>query len=84
MHNEGECGNVTYLPHKEVEKDQSITAKVRIVFDDSARLKGQPCLDDILYTGPCLNPELYNLFTIQSVSYRNYRRYRKSIFTSKC
>ena len=60
MHDEGECGNVTYLPHMEVLKDQSVTTKVQIVFDDSARLKVQPCLDDILYTGPCLNPELYN------------------------
>ena len=61
VHDEGECGNVTYLPHREVVKDQSVTTKVRIVFDASARLKGQPCLNDILYKGPCLNPELYNL-----------------------
>ena len=61
VHDEGECGNVTYLPHREVVKDQSVTTKVRIVFDASARLKGQLCLNDILYKGPCLNPELYNL-----------------------
>ena len=35
--------------------------KVRIVFDANARLKGQPCLNDILCKGPCLNSELYNL-----------------------
>ena len=78
-------GIITYLPHKEVVKDQSATTKVRIIFDASARLKGQPCLNDILYKGPCLNPELYLfIITIQSVSYRNYRRYRKSTSTSKC
>ena len=61
VHDKGECGNVTYLPHREVVKDQSVTTKVRIIFDASARLKGQPCLNDILHKGPCLNPELYNL-----------------------
>ena len=48
VHDEGECCNVTYLPHREVVKDQSTTTKVRIVFDASARLKGQPCLNDVL------------------------------------
>ena len=61
VHDEGECGIVTYLPHSEVAKDQSITTKVWIIFDPSARLKGKPCLNDILYNEPCLNPELYNL-----------------------
>ena len=38
VHDKGECGNVTYSPHKEVVKDQSATKKFRIVFDASARL----------------------------------------------
>ena len=58
VHDEGECGNVTCLPHREVVKDQSVTTKVRIVFDACARLKEQPCLNDILHKGSCLNPEL--------------------------
>ena len=61
LHDVGECGNVTYLPHREVVKDQSFTTKVWIVFDASARLKQQPYLNDILYKGLHLNPELYNL-----------------------
>ena len=59
VHDERECGNVTYLPHKEVVKDQSATTKVRIIVDASPRSKRQPCLNDI--NEPCLNPELYNL-----------------------
>ena len=43
--------------------------KVRIVFNASARLKGQPCLNDILYKGPYLNSELYNLL----LQFRVYR-----------
>ena len=38
VHDKGECGNVTYSPHKEVVKDQSATKKFRMVFDASARL----------------------------------------------
>ena len=49
------------MPHREVVKNQSVTMKVRIVFDASAMLKGQACLNDISYKGQCLNPELYNL-----------------------
>ena len=40
VHDEGECGNTIYFPHKEVVKDQSAITKVRVVFDVSARLKG--------------------------------------------
>ena len=32
VHDEEECGNVMYLPHKEVVKDKSATTKVRIAF----------------------------------------------------
>ena len=56
---EGLVGNVTYLPHKEVIKNECTTTKVRIVFDTSAKLKHEVSLNDILYTGPCLNAELY-------------------------
>ena len=49
VHDKGECGNVTYLPHREVVKDQSVTTKVRVVFDASARLKWQLCLQFAIY-----------------------------------
>ena len=58
---EGLVGNVTYLPHKEALREESTTTKVRIVFDASAKLKNEVSLNDVLYTGPCLNPELYKL-----------------------
>ena len=58
---EGSIGNITYLPHKEVVKNERSTTKLRIVFDASAKLRNAVSLHDILYTGPCLNPELYKL-----------------------
>ena len=56
---DGVVGNVTYLPYKEVIKNQSPTTKVRIVYNASARHRNQVSLNDILYTDPCLNPKLY-------------------------
>ena len=91
VNDEGEWGNVTYLPHKEVIKDQSATTKVLIIFDVIAKLNRQQCLYYILYKGPFLNRELYILLLYNSkcilsqnyyISY--YRRYRKSIFAKKC
>ena len=58
---DGVVGNVTYLPYKEVIKNQSPTTKVRIVYNASARYRNQVSLNDILYTDPCLNPKLYRL-----------------------
>ena len=54
-------GNVTCLPHKEIIKNESTTTKVRMVFDASAKLKHEVSLNDTLYTGSCLNSELYKL-----------------------
>ena len=57
----GIIGNVTYLPHKEVIKDEKSSTKLRVVFDASAKSCGNPSLNEILYKGPCLNPQLYDL-----------------------
>ena len=71
VNTEGLVGNVTYLPHKEVIRNGSTATKVRIVFDASAKLKNEVSLNDILYTAPYLNPELYKLllqFQIYSIA----------------
>ena len=57
----GIIGNVTYLPHKEVIKDEKSSTKLRVVFDASAKSCGNPSLNEILYKGLCLNPQLYDL-----------------------
>ena len=47
-------------------RDEMLLQKYDQIFQDqindaSAKLKNEVSLKDILYTGPCLNPELYKL-----------------------
>ena len=48
--------NVHYLPHRTVIRNESDTAKIRPVFDPSAKSPKQPSLNDIVYSSPCLLP----------------------------
>ena len=59
--NPGTFGNVSYLPHKEVLRNDKASTKVRVVFDASAKTKNNVSLNEILYKGPCLTPKLYDL-----------------------
>ena len=47
-------GKVHYLPHHAVIRRDKETAKLRVVYDASAR-SGDPTLNDCLYTGPKFN-----------------------------
>ncbi|GFT71730.1 integrase catalytic domain-containing protein [Trichonephila clavipes] len=49
---EGE--NSYFSPHRPIVKDDSITTKIRPIFDASARATGQSSLNDLLYKGPHL------------------------------
>ena len=57
----GVVGEVTYLPHRPVERDDKLTTKVRPVFNGGARRKNQVSLNDILHTGPNLLPKIYEM-----------------------
>ena len=54
-------GQVHYLPHRAVIREKNEIAKLRIAFDASSKAKGEQCLNDILYSGPCLLPYLYGI-----------------------
>ena len=49
---------VSYLPHKQVIKEDSLTTKLRIVFDASAKERGSLSLNEALHTGPNLTEDL--------------------------
>eukprot|EP00112_Aurelia_sp_Birch-Aquarium-sp1_P014174 Seg3041.3 transcript_id=Seg3041.3/GoldUCD/mRNA.D3Y31 product="hypothetical protein" protein_id=Seg3041.3/GoldUCD/D3Y31 len=51
---EGELGQITYLPHHPVIRQDKTTTKVRIVYDASAKDCNGTSLNSCLYTGPCL------------------------------
>ena len=55
-----QVGNIHYLPHRPVIKDDHGTSKVHIVFDTSSKIKGNS-LNDCLYPGPSLTEPLLSV-----------------------
>ena len=49
-----------YLPHRLVIKDDRVTSKVRIVFDNSSKIK-EPPLNDCVNPGPFLTEPLLSV-----------------------
>lgn len=58
-----------FLPHHPVVKESSSTTKVRTVFDASAKTSNGLSLNDILYVGPTIQPELFELL----IKWRRFR-----------
>ncbi|XP_060665804.1 uncharacterized protein LOC132798102 [Drosophila nasuta] len=58
-----------YLPHHAVFKPDSTTTKVRVVFTASCPSSNGKSLNDILHSGPILQPDL----TLQILRWRYYR-----------
>ncbi|XP_025405027.1 uncharacterized protein LOC112679449 [Sipha flava] len=54
-------GPTYYLPHHSVFKSNSLTTKMRVVFDGSAATKSGHSLNDILLCGPTVQPELISI-----------------------
>jgi hypothetical protein len=50
-----------YLPHHGVIKQSSSTTKLRVVFDGSCKTTNNLSLNDIQYTGPIIQEELFNI-----------------------
>lgn len=50
-----------YLPHHPVEKRDSLTTKVRVVFDGSCKTSSKTSLNDLLMVGPCIQEDLFNI-----------------------
>lgn len=58
-----------FLPHHPVVKESSKTTKVRTVFDASAKTSNGLSLNDILYVGPTIQPDLFD----QLISWRRFK-----------
>nr|XP_037291952.1 uncharacterized protein LOC119188043 [Rhipicephalus microplus] len=50
--------SIYYMPNREVIREESLTTKLRVVFDASSHTQGVPSLNDCLDKGLNLNPEL--------------------------
>ena len=56
-----EPGNAHNLPHRPVLKENRKTSKVRRVFDGSSKYTSEPSINELLESGPCLLPLLYDI-----------------------
>ncbi|UYV82438.1 hypothetical protein LAZ67_21002170, partial [Cordylochernes scorpioides] len=59
---------VYYMPYHAVLRDQSTTTKLRVVFDASARTSTGLSLNDLLYCGPKLQEDIFNIL----IKFRTY------------
>ncbi|EYC21162.1 hypothetical protein Y032_0020g3 [Ancylostoma ceylanicum] len=57
-----------YLSHHGVMKKEIGDIKIRCVFDGSAKMKGSPSINELLYRGPVLLPDLAVLFLIGHIT----------------
>lgn len=57
-----------FLPHHPIVKESSTTTKVRTVFDASAKTSNGKSLNDLLYVGPTIQPDLFELL----IQWRRY------------
>ncbi|XP_036334861.1 uncharacterized protein LOC118745520 [Rhagoletis pomonella] len=55
------ANNAYYMPHHPVIKESSVTAKLRIVFNASAKTTTGNSLNDALFIGPQLQQDLYSI-----------------------
>ncbi|CAK9799185.1 hypothetical protein ANTPLA_LOCUS1922 [Anthophora plagiata] len=58
-----------YLPHHAVMKEDSITTKIRVVFDGSAKTSSGTSLNDALMVGPTIQDDLFTLL----IRFRSHR-----------
>ncbi|XP_058974711.1 uncharacterized protein LOC131800873 [Musca domestica] len=52
-----------YMPHQAVVRGNSLTTKVRVVFDASSKTSNGRSLNDILHTGPKLQRDIFDIIT---------------------
>ncbi|XP_053968764.1 uncharacterized protein LOC128870195 [Anastrepha ludens] len=52
-----------YMPHHPVVKESSVTTKLKVVFNASAKSTTGNSLNDALFVGPQLQPDLYSILT---------------------
>ncbi|XP_064469857.1 uncharacterized protein LOC135384591 [Ornithodoros turicata] len=60
--------NLYYLPHHAVVRSETATTKIRIVFDASSYIAGQPSFNNVLSKGPNMNSDLLHLL----LTFRNH------------
>ena len=61
VHVNAKAGQLHYIPHQEVVRQDKETTKVRVVYDASAKTRNRASLNDLLQNGPCLLPKIFDI-----------------------
>ena len=68
-----------YMPMHAVKKDSSVTTKLRVVFDASAKTSTDVSLNDTLMVGPTLHSSLVDVLLISTTSYCSNSRCEQNV-----
>ena len=61
------CNSIHYLPHHAIVRQDRQTTKIQVMYDGSAKEKGQSfSLNDCLHTGPNYIPLLFDILIFRS------------------
>lgn len=66
---ESSLSKINYLPHHAVLKENSLTTKLRVVFDASCKTTSKKSLNDLLYVGPTIQEDVFALI----LRFRTYK-----------
>lgn len=58
------CGSVYFLAHHAVFNDESLTTKIRVVFDGSMKSRSGVSVNDVMLNGPVLQSELFDILIL--------------------
>ena len=62
-------GRIHYLPHHAIVRKDKDTTKLRVVYDASAKMDGEPSLNDCLVFGPKFDKKILDIL----MRFRSYR-----------
>lgn len=72
-----------FLPHHCVIREEAVSTKLRVVFDASMKTSSGVSLNDLMYKGPTVQPDLFDIVRrFRTFTFCFYNRYNKNVSTN--